>query len=128
MSYISNNQRRYDVEGGAGGTTNVTIIPTPAVEGLLKTATAEKNTDFTIPAGANRVRIYHNDATGGEITVNGQALNYRDEALIYEAKEDTTTNPPTLDRVPALVVITNGKRVEYSVEYPSSSAVDPSTI
>lgn len=116
-----------NTKSGSGGTTNVTVTPTPSQEGVLKVLTFEKYADFTIPAGANHVKLYHNDATGGDITVNGRTLQYRDTAE-YDSKPDTTTNPPTLDRVPALAVVTGGKRVEVSVEYPSTSAVDPSTI
>ncbi|MTB49823.1 hypothetical protein [Lewinella sp. W8] len=102
----------------------ISIETDPVTSGIAKDRRWEtQDAAVTIPAGAYSVHVRHTDPTGGQITVNGEALGFN---RYYErsSREDLVNR--TQDFTPEVVILNpDEKKVTITVSYPSSSNVNP---
>ena len=96
-------------------TGDITVSTTPdAVANQVLTEFAQ-NTDLPIPAGQLKVKVKNlggaNNSAFSHITINGDRVEIGEE-VIFEMYRDTSTNPPTTKKTPALNIVTNGAWIE----------------
>lgn len=105
---------------------NIAVNVAPVTAGVQKQFRGDRNGSLTLPAGAYSVYLRHADPTGGQITVNGEAIAYGG-SFAKEAQTDRVNLKQ--DFVPEVIINNpDGKTFWLDVAYPSSSTFNPNTI
>lgn len=98
-------------------TGDISVSIDPVNNGLLAIEGGSTNENFSITAGALKVRLRNDsitfDGSAAIATVNGIPLPPGDEK-IFEVVEDPVTGE--FKKVPALAIVTNGATITYDVQ------------
>lgn len=108
------------ISGGGGGSIEFTKVNRDTTKEIRK----EKNTDTVIPAGWAYLSIYH-AGIGVPIQINGQNLNAQGNWIGHEVL-DWPANKQEFG--PQVNIVCNGEPFAFHVAYPTSSAVDVTTL
>lgn len=106
--------------GGGGGTIVFTRVNRDGTKEIRK----EKNTNTVIPAGWAYLSIYH-AGISSPMQINGQNLNPQGNWNGHEVLDWPATKQ---EFGPEVTIVCNGEPYAFQVAYPTSSAVDVTTL
>jgi len=104
---------------------DVTVQTEAPASGVQKEWRGQRSDDLNLIAGSYYAYIKHTNLAGGDITVNGQTLQFGD-VWSQEVRTDGVNN--VQDFVGSIAIVSGGRAYELNISYPSSSAFDPTTL